>query len=137
MRVCRQHARALRERSADLERAELREALVEYLFLAAPRRMPDGERRGARSNRRVGGVGKKGLGETRIEAPSDRYGSSAFAVGVLRGVKKNGADRESAEHREVADFEAILLGQVLEYLADAPCGDAGVEQPSSQRRIYF
>ena len=42
----------------------------------------DGERRGARSDRRA--AFEKGLGETRLYAPSGRLGSSAFAVGMRR-----------------------------------------------------
>ena len=42
----------------------------------------DGERRRPGSNRR-GGI-EKGRGEMRLQVPSDRHGSSAFAVGMLR-----------------------------------------------------
>ena len=33
---------------------------------------------------RIGGPHRKGLGETHLYLPSDRHGSSAFAVGMLR-----------------------------------------------------
>ena len=45
----------------------------------------DGERRGARSSRE-GGIGKVSGGAHRYGAPSDRDGSSALAVGLLRDV---------------------------------------------------
>ena len=45
----------------------------------------DGERRGLD---RIGGERRKGLGETRLQAPSDRHRPSAIAVGVRRDVEK-------------------------------------------------
>ena len=44
----------------------------------------DGERRGLD---RIGGWHRKGLGETCLQVPSDRHGSSAIAVGMLRDMK--------------------------------------------------
>ena len=37
---------------------------------------------------RIGGWHRKALGETCLQVPSDRHGSSALAVGALRDVKE-------------------------------------------------
>ena len=56
-----------------------------YLLSNFPGRA-DGERRGARSDRE-GGVGNVSVRRV-FEVPSDRCGSSAFVVGMLRDAKK-------------------------------------------------
>ena len=58
---------------------------VADLFLTTLRRAPTANAEGLDP---VGGWHRQGLGETRLQAPSDRYGSSAFAVGMLRDIEK-------------------------------------------------
>ena len=63
----------------DFRSRELREYVHEnlYFFLAKLRRMPTANAEG------------KVSGQTRLSVPSDRHGSSAFAVGMLRDVEEN------------------------------------------------
>ena len=61
------------------------EACAADLFLPSFSAHADGERRGLH---RIGGWRPKGLGETRLEVPSVRRGTSAFAVGMLRDIER-------------------------------------------------
>ena len=64
---------------------QLRELVGRACFEQTFRRMPTAIAEGLH---RVGGQHRKGLGETRLWAPSHRHGSSAIAVGMLREVVK-------------------------------------------------
>ena len=80
-----------------------------FFFLADFGRVPTANAEGLD---RVGGWRGKSLGETRLEAPSDRHGSSAFAVGMLRGVKKKRradrvGDRSACRRPELHDDRDI------------------------------
>ena len=59
------------------------EPIFEHLVGACRRRTPRG------LHRFFGGWHRKGLGETRPSAPSDRHGSPAFAVRMLREIGNN------------------------------------------------
>ena len=74
-----------------VEEAGVYVPLVQVLFLATARRVPTANAEGATLDRRV--ASESSLGETRLWAPSDRHGCSAFAVGVLRDIKKKNRRR--------------------------------------------
>ena len=60
--------------------------MKDALFLNDFSAHADGERRGLD---RIGGQRRRCLGATRLQVPSARPGSSAFAVGMLRNCQKN------------------------------------------------
>ena len=74
--------------AARLAEMEVAEAVPIFGDLSAP---ADGERRGARTGRRVASE-KRVSGATRPSVPSDRHGPSAFAVGMRRGIEKKNKD---------------------------------------------
>ena len=77
---------------------------------------------------RIGWRHRKGLGDTRLQAPSDRHGSSALAVGMLRDIKeKKRARRDSRADHKLPEGATLLACFNQLYKIDPPTFDVWVD----------
>ena len=90
-------------------------ATIPDRFLTTFRRMPTANAEGLD---RVGGWRSKGLGQTRLWVRSDRHGSSAFAVSMLRSVNKKKAPAKIPEPS--SDSGARVMMHAMPALSAAP-----------------